>query len=155
MEKQTTIFTKEEKIQAMNGLTPTSQKSVRVRNSLNYSHKKSPYKTSLPIMTVPDQAMTIDMLLKRHANGINMNVAKQPIYEDPHLPSIGRSFSQLDTVDLYEYKKTALERIDSVRTKYEQQQRRLQAQKEDRNRAFNQWMAEQMAKKAEKEPPEH
>lgn len=121
---------------------PETKAYPLVRNSLNYKQLRVySEKVWPPSLTLPDRTLSINELIRRHLKGLPIPaIMKEPIYEDPALPSTGRSFSSLDLIDLSAYKKTVYERhqeatkkvneIRSAREKYEQQRQQRQQEME-------------------------
>lgn len=121
-----------------------------VRNSLNYHYLD--YKgerNSSPSRTVPDKAMTMREIYVRYVRGqpIAAN-SKQPIYEDPEVPSMGINPATLDFVDIQELAIKNKEAISDYKKRVENAEKAKQeiAQKQRDEALKAAWLAEQKPK---------
>lgn len=85
----------------------------RVKNSLNYNHKEQIGEINLfPSLTIPDQALSLNEIIRRFASGIPMDIGKIPVFdEDNDLPD----FRKLDLAEREEYKLRFQEELDEFR----------------------------------------
>jgi len=70
-----------------------------------------------PSMTIPDQTMTIQEMLQRHAQGLGFNGQKVPFYEGDNDPLNGVNPKTLDLSELADLRDEALEREKTKRNK--------------------------------------
>lgn len=91
-------------------------------------------KNTLPSLTVPDEAMTVQDIIVKYSNGIGPNVAREPIYhsqvshDTPDYEAIGRS----DFAERHEFAQANAEKIEQGLTTVRNEKKR---QKDASNKA--------------------
>lgn len=84
-----------------------------VQNTLNYQAKAG-RNFELPSLTVPDQSMSVNELLKRHASGIHTAGNQNPFFDED---SQGLDIRKLDLVDLQQLTELTKARVTELKEK--------------------------------------
>jgi len=92
-----------------------------VQNSLNYDPANWPgEKNTMPSLTIPDQAMSIQEILRRFAQGLPLGGQKVPLY-DEDLPFDAQQFQKMDLADKAEYIEANKRRIEGLESELNDQ----------------------------------
>ena len=95
----------------------------RVQNSLNYDPADWPgEKNTMPSMTIPDQAMSIQEILRRFAQGLPLGGQKVPLY-DEELPFDTQQFQKMDLADKAEIMEANKRRVQDLQSELHDQQK--------------------------------
>lgn len=93
----------------------------KVQNSLNYDPADWPgEKNTMPSLTIPDQAMSIQEILRRFAQGLPLGGQKVPLY-DEDLPFDAQQFQKMDLADKAEYIEANKRRIEGLESELNDQ----------------------------------
>lgn len=86
----------------------------KVRTAFNNKPDKGKKFTQLSL-TVPDQAIPLQVLLERHTKGMPLGAAmRTPLYEDEEAEFGGINIKTLDLSELHELKKISQQRIEDL-----------------------------------------
>lgn len=93
----------------------------RIQNSLNYDPADWPgEKNTMPSMTVPDQAMSIQEILRRFAQGLPLGGQKVPLY-DEDIPFDAQEFQRMDLADKQEFMEANKRRMEQLQSELNDQ----------------------------------
>lgn len=93
----------------------------KVQNSLNYDPADWPgEKNNMPSMTIPDQAMSIQEILRRFAQGLPLGGQKVPLY-DEDIPFDAQEFQRMDLADKQEFMEANKRRMEQLQSELNDQ----------------------------------
>lgn len=105
---------------------------------------RKPSKCSVtPSLTIPDLSLSMDEMLVRYERGLPLPIQKTPLYEDENCPSTGRSIVTLDLIDIHNYKKSSMVRLEILRESVDKVRTANAEAMEKRNRKiqeYNDWI---------------
>jgi hypothetical protein len=86
------------------------------RNTLNYQHHEDSGEINLfPSLTIPDQALSLNEIIRRFASGIPMDIGKIPVFDEENdLPD----FRKMDLAERQEWKERFQQELDDFRASH-------------------------------------
>lgn len=102
-------------------------KKVFFRTPYNTEHNTPGEKNTLPSLTIPDQNMSIDEMLRRHAVGLPIDGARVPMYDEDENGNINDPFNGVNpkTLDLSELAQMRDEAIERVKEQKAAERKKL------------------------------
>lgn len=103
---------------------------ARPKPSFRTPYNYQPYlgkHNSQPSLTVPNQSMTVDEILRRHTLGLPMTGQKVELWEGDE--QIMPDLQGLDLSEIQELKEQALQKITDIRTRYAKEQDKQKREK--------------------------
>lgn len=87
-------------------------------------------------MAIPDQSMTIQEILSRHARGLNLGGLRVPIYEEEGLEGMP-DVSKMDLADRQTYFESVQDEINNTKKLFTENENRRKREMEEKKRKEN------------------